>query len=437
MDLNYLSVFRGLIMAMTFSQLVACSNESNSKLSLSNSPTGAKTLVNVPWNPEILIDSVAEQLKVAITFDDSDPINLTRSGDQFSGNFDYVEPNTPFKLGVTWYINNVHLATMTKEIVFDPSNPIATFYAEDYTLLDSDGDLVSNLVEVGANSDPFDGTVWPDIAETSFEGGLEGTTGEKESIGFSGLYSEHAGAVNVNEANEDFGSMTFTIVRRGTTTLPINIEYETVNGTATDNLDFLYTTGSLNWPVGSNIDQTVEVELLTDASIEDEEYFFLKLRNKDNPEDTTIFENGSIAVGKIINSGGDVEFPTDNTSILSGWYDASTDRYGVSTNARVEIMPNGTYNAYRILKDCFIKSRHVIRGVRSAAFLKFWDSSLFVLDGGLYKVHQNEGALYFRRSRDAFNTFGLPDTPEPLQIKWDRVGNLGEISPVEGPECVD
>jgi len=406
MNTNTISLAKRLITITISSCLFACNAENNSEFSLSTDANSSKAIVNVPWASGTSRSLPIEQLQVAVTFDDSDPIYLARNNGKFIGEFPPLSQDKPIKLGITWFTQNVHLAALTKDIVLDPNNPTVSFFSEDYQLLDSDGDLIPNILEIETNTDPFDGTDWPDIPNINNQSGLIGTTGEKETVRF-GQFPHFL----IQE--ETSGSMKFVFGRAGTTTLPITIEYETLFGTA-DNLDFVETSGTLNWPAGSDELQSVEVELRPDNNIEDEEYFRLKLKDPVNA-DNRVFEQSNMVVGKIINVGGDGEWPTNNSSLFAGWYDASTDRYGVSINARVEILLDGTYNAYQLLQDCYIKSTHDIMGVRSAGTTKIAETSLFILDSGIYRLLIDNGILRFTRS----------DNSE--QFQWNRIGELGPL----------
>jgi len=411
MNLFGISTIRGLVIFASCSLLVSCDNNTDTKFSMSSETGGVKATIKTPWDT-VRSRIPLEQLNVAVTFDDRDPIYLDRYGDQWEGSFPFVEPNKPMQLGVTWFSSTMHFATMTREIVFDPSNPVATFSSIDYQHIDSDRDGVTNIIEVGANSDPFDGTVWPDIADAHNNGGLMGSTGGKESIAFI------PAAV---EQNEDSGSMKFLVVRNGTATIPINVEYETVNRTASEGLDYTSTRGQLSWPVGSHEEHTIEVLVHSDDSVEADEYFLLKFKNTDNPDDTTVFADADFAIGIIQNAGGTVVTQPNDTERLAGWYDASTDAYGVSVNARVRIMPDGTYSVYRILEDCYVESSHSVKRVQSIFYI--WETSRFVLDGGYYGASVYQGNL----------RFSVPG--ESRQFTWEKIGDLGVSTPIDGTAC--
>lgn len=268
------------------------------------------------------------------------------------------------------------------------------------------------LVEVGANSDPFDGTVWPDIAAAHNNGGLMGSTGGKESIAFFPA---------VVSQNEDAGSMKFMVRRNGTATIPINVEYETVNRTAYGDLDYVPTRGQLSWPVGSHEEYTIEVLLQLDENVEADEYFLLKFKNADSPDDTTVFQDADFAIGIIKNTGGTIETQPSYTEELAGWYDASTNMYGVSVNARVRIMPDGTYDVYRMLEDCYVETSHSVKRVQSSLYN--WETSRFVLDGGYYSAFIYQGNLLF-------SVRG-----EGRQFTWEKIGDLGDSTPIDGTAC--
>jgi len=401
--------------------LQSCDDQSSS-LSINQNQDGIQANLSIPNNLANTRLS-PERLEVAVTLDDSAPVILERQGENWVGNFPFTSENTT-RLGVTWFSGNVHLATMTRQIDMSEDNPSETFFPNDYVYLDSDSDQVMNIDEVAANSDPFDETVWPDtitVANNNTNTGLLGTTGLREKIDI---------IQDIVEVDENSATVRFTLSRVGTATLPIRIRYRPSARTASQETDYNSSTGLLEWPVGSFDIQIAEIELQQDIHIEPDEYFVVSFTNEDDPENTNVFADRNSAIAIIKNSGGTYEVSANDTSRMErieGWYDASSDKYGVNVNARVEIMPSGEYKVYRIVGDCYQVSSHSIETLQSAYI---FEPALFVVDGGYYRVFNINAELEFNRLSD--HTYdGTND------MTWPRIGELGDQLLVDGEPCTE
>jgi len=398
--------------------LQSCDNQTSS-LSINQNQNGIQATISVPNNLANTRLSL-ERLEVAVTLDDSAPVVLERQGENWVGNFPFTAQDTT-KLGVTWFSGDVHLATMTRQIDMSEDNQSETFFPSDYVYLDSDSDQVMNIDEVAANSDPFDETMWPDtstVANNNTNAGLAGTSGVAEWINIGKTI------VDVDESSE---SVSFSLYRSGTATLPIRIRYRPSARTASQETDYDSSTGLLEWPVGSFDSQTFEINLQQDVHIEKDEYFVVNFTNEDDPENTNVFRDRNTAIAIIKNNGGTFEVAENDTSNIEGWYDASSDKYGVSVNARVEITSTGTYNVYRITGDCYTVSSHTIESLQNAYF---FEPALFVLGGGYYRAFTSNGLLQFSRLSD-HNYDGTYD------VTWPRIGELGGQLLVDGQPCTE
>ncbi len=395
---------------------LSCDNQS-SQFSINQNQDGLQANISIPSDLAKARIS-PERLGVAITLDNSDPVILERQGENWTGNFP-LRPDATTKLGVTWFSGNVHVATMTRQIEMSESNTNETFLPTDYIYLDSDSDQIMNIDEVAANSDPFDETVWPNtstVASINSNTGLLGTTGLREWINVSNP---------IVEIDENAPSVSFTLYRSGTATLPIRIRYRPESRTASNATDYDSSTGLLEWPVGSFDQQSFEIALQQDVHIEKDEYFVVNLTNEDDPDNTDVFRNRNVIIVIIKNNGGTFEVLENDTSNIEGWYDASTDKYGVSVDARVEITPFGQYNVYQIVGDCYELSSHSIETLQGTYF---FDPALFVVGGGHYRAFTNNGELKFSRISD-HNYDGTFD------MTWPRIGELGDQLLVDGEPC--
>ncbi len=117
------------------------------------------------------------------------------------------------------------------------------------------------------------------------------------------------GTINDNDApptmiisdeieSENVGNMTFTITLSSASGLVVSVDYNTINGTATEPGDYTNTSGTLTIPVGSTT-ATVDVPIIDDTMLEANENFFINLSNSNN---TTIVD--SQGSGTIVDNDG-------------------------------------------------------------------------------------------------------------------------------------
>jgi len=109
---------------------------------------------------------------------------------------------------------------------------------------------------------------------------------------------------------ESSGSAHVEVVRTGSTTSQVSIDYQTVDGTATSGADYTTTSGTLTWPVGNTIPITILVPILQDALPEGPEIFTVELSNP----------TGGAVLGTI-----------DETEVTIEDDDSSTVRFTVAT----------------------------------------------------------------------------------------------------------
>jgi Calx-beta domain len=92
----------------------------------------------------------------------------------------------------------------------------------------------------------------------------------------------------IREGNTGTRTLVFTVTRSGETTTPVNVDYQTANGTAIAPLDFVSTSGNLSF-AATVTTATVGVEIKGDKRLEHRERLFLSLLN---PSVGAAVENG-------------------------------------------------------------------------------------------------------------------------------------------------
>ncbi|QDV17336.1 Calx-beta domain protein [Gimesia panareensis] len=80
------------------------------------------------------------------------------------------------------------------------------------------------------------------------------------------------------QVNEDAGTATLTVTLSQASSIPVNVDYATADQSATDNYDYLSTSGTLTFNPGDLI-KTITVSLVNSATPEPDETFLVNLNN--------------------------------------------------------------------------------------------------------------------------------------------------------------
>ena len=124
--------------------------------------------------------------------------------------------------------------------------------------------------------------------------------------------------VELTEGNAGTTNATFTLSLSGPASVPIAVDYQTEDGTATAGSDYVATSGTATFPVGTtSVDVVVPVN--GDTGHEPDEGFTLKLRN---PLNVRLAGTGPGPFWTRVTTAG--EPPPGATG--GGAYDAGTDR---------------------------------------------------------------------------------------------------------------
>jgi len=94
---------------------------------------------------------------------------------------------------------------------------------------------------------------------------------------------------------ESVGSVTITVSRNGTTGAPANVDYTTVDGTASSRMDYITAAGTLTIPAGQS-SASVTVLIQNDAFQEGSETFSFNIFNSDNGDVTDATRSVTITI---------------------------------------------------------------------------------------------------------------------------------------------
>ena len=173
---------------------------------------------------------------------------------------------------------------------------------------------------------------------------LSGTTGDA-SLGsqtnttYTITEDDSAGfVINDINVNEGDGTAIFTVTLVGSTLFGATVTYETVGNTATSNVDYDATSGSINFNSGTNQTNTITVPITEDGLIEGNEDFFVSLLTSssifipitDNQGIGTIIDNDFCDAGAnapVLNADVPTTFCDDITQSLND-YTSSTAPVG-------------------------------------------------------------------------------------------------------------
>jgi len=118
---------------------------------------------------------------------------------------------------------------------------------------------------------------------------------------------------------ENLGAMTLTVTRSGDTTGTATVDYQTVDGAATQKADFEYAAGTLTFAPGETV-KTITVLLNEDAIIEGTEKFSMNLSN---PSGAVLDAQNSATVGILDDQPEDATNPIDDaqTFVATHYHD--------------------------------------------------------------------------------------------------------------------
>ncbi len=100
-------------------------------------------------------------------------------------------------------------------------------------------------------------------------------------------YSESAGTVNI------------AVQRTGALSGAVSVDYQAVNGTAINGVDFIVIDGVLNWPDGDGSDRFIAVQIIDDDLPEGPESWQLQLSN---PQGTAQLGSPNLAVISLLDN---------------------------------------------------------------------------------------------------------------------------------------
>lgn len=181
------------------------------------------------------------------------------------------------------------------------------------------------------------------VTLSSVSGATLGTN-KKATVTIANDDEESAGVIKLAASsysvNESEGSVDITIERTGGSLEEATIEYETVDGTAADGVDYTSKSGSCTWGDGETADQVISVPITDDGDNEADKTFTFRLQNPNgatlgSPSTATITivsddlsSVGPSATNFVANEGdGTVEITVSRTG---GSYGAVTLNYETS-----------------------------------------------------------------------------------------------------------
>ena len=172
-------------------------------------------------------------------------------------------------------------------VSYTTSNGTATapadYAARSGTLNWSNGDSAAKTFTVPiVNDGVFEGNEIFTVALSGANGAALGSpatatvTIVDDDIAQTGTLALSAASFSIDE---DGGSLTVTVNRRGGSDGAASVSYATSNGTATAPADFSARSGTLNWSAGDSLDKTFTVPIVNDSTFEGNETFTVSLSN--------------------------------------------------------------------------------------------------------------------------------------------------------------
>ena len=103
-------------------------------------------------------------------------------------------------------------------------------------------------------------------------------TDQTSTVSFTELQPGNLRFLGLNERiDEDQGPVVVAVERLGGSDGAISVNYNTMDGTATQPADYVASSGTLQWPDGDNDIRFIEVELVDDSEVEGLEFFEIQL----------------------------------------------------------------------------------------------------------------------------------------------------------------
>ncbi len=129
-------------------------------------------------------------------------------------------------------------------------------------------------------------------------------------------------------ATEAGDTVVLTLVRGGSTTGAVSVDYATQDGTATAGEDYVAAVGTVSWADGDGADKTVTISLLEDLDQEQAEDFLVLLSNPTG--NATLGGNTAITIiieaSDVTRDISDIPNLTPNQFALANWFDQTCGR---------------------------------------------------------------------------------------------------------------
>ncbi len=130
--------------------------------------------------------------------------------------------------------------------------------------------------------------------------------------------------------NEKVTNALITIVRNGSPFQAISVQFRTINGSASNGLDYVFTSNNLSWAANDISPRLVAVPVLDDALAEGSEYVQLQLVN---PTNALADPLTGLATLTIVDDAGAIAFAATSFSVIEG-----------ATNALIQLVRTGGSN---------------------------------------------------------------------------------------------
>ena len=158
------------------------------------------------------------------------------------------------------------------------------------------------------------------------------------------LSNDRKFGVSDPSAGEGDGTLAFRIIPRRSSSTDVIVDFRTVDGTATAGADYMATEGTLTFPAGTTVAQTVEVTLVDDSVDEsDQELLLLEI------EDVSPTDGGEKAVGI------GVILDDDERSVVVSFRAAA---YDVTEGSSVVVTAVLSSDPKRVVEIPLVKTHH-------------------------------------------------------------------------------
>ena len=306
----------GVIFILLIS-LLGCSSDEQSAV---QEPTTVQLLM-----PRIIISPRIESEEYSVTLTINGEVRaLTRQGDIWSTSIQ-VSEGSNLNVAIDWMARSIPIATFQRDFGTVEESLNVSLNSADYTLIDSDGDEISNLDELDNETDPNNAddpgetVVEPPVVDPPVvdppvvdppvvdppvvdppvvvEPPVVNPPVENPSIEIQYVDSSY-------QVNESDGSVTIQIERLDTSDIAVVAAIESSDGTAMAGLDYVAVTSqSVMWGAGESGTRFIEVSILPDELTEGNEEFELELTVlSPSTDDASVMLGNSTATVTIIDN---------------------------------------------------------------------------------------------------------------------------------------